>query len=182
MGSTGERDKLAAEADVPAAVDVSDPHTWVCSVCNEEQSIDLSICTVCGAEIFETFGSKLWNVTPGRVVRAGFVPGGGLMKVDRSVEGIMVLIVTLFALGFGASIISVGGVGGWLLIVVAVILWVVSTRDALVTIVAPRSVLLSPKVIMAVATLIIIVGMLLVFRGFPTEAVGNNESLGSLPQ
>ncbi len=104
------------------------------------------------------------------------------MKVDRSVEGIMVLIVTSFGLGFGVSIISVGGAGGWLLIMVAIALWVVAARDALVTIVAPRSVLLSPKVIMAVATLIIIIGMLLVFRGFPTESVGDSGAHGGFPQ
>ena len=104
------------------------------------------------------------------------------MKVDRSVEGIMVLIVTSFGVGFGVSIISVGGAGGWLLIMVAIALWVVAARDALVTIVAPRSVLLSPKVIMAVATLIIIIGMLLVFRGFPTESVGDSDAHGGFPQ
>ncbi|VAV93137.1 hypothetical protein MNBD_ACTINO02-2730 [hydrothermal vent metagenome] len=179
LGPAGEPEEGGIEVDVAEAPsDTADSGTWVCSVCSEEQSIDLSVCTVCGAEIFETFGSNRWDVTSTQVTRSGLVPGGGLMKVDRSVEGIMVLIVTLFGLGFGASIISVGGAGGWLLIVVAVVLWVAAARDALLTIVAPRSVVLSPKVIMAVATVIIIVGMLLVFRGFPTSAVGNGEALG----
>jgi double zinc ribbon protein len=183
LGAPGEATAAAVEVEAPLdPTETAGSKTWTCAVCSEELSIDLSTCTVCGAEIFESFGSKQWDLSAAEAMRAGVLPGGGLMKVNRSVEGIMVLIVTVFGVGFGASIISVGGAGGWLLIVLGVALWVVAAREAAVTIAAPRQALLSPKVIMGVATAIIILGMLLVFRGFPTEAIGADESLGGIPR
>lgn len=129
--------------------------------------------------MFVSFGSHESVIAPDVALRAGLIPGGGLMKANHPVEGVMVLFVTLFSVGFGVSIISVGGVGGWALVAIGIGLWAAAVRDGYAAVTDPAQMVLSTRVILGAATTAIIIGMLLVFRGFPTDAVLNRNSLGS---
>ena len=168
---------VSSEATAPATPPAE--RMWTCSVCAADVSIDFTSCTVCGTEMFVSFGSHESVIAPDVALRAGLIPGGGLMKANHPVEGVMVLFVTLFSVVFGLPIISVGGVGGWALVAIGIGLWAAAVRDGYAAVTDPTQMVLSTRVILGAATAAIIIGMLLVFRGFPTDAVLNRNSLGS---
>jgi len=90
------------------------PIRWACPVCGEENSFDLTFCSVCGAPFARLFDDPSMTgerLSASAATRYGLVPGWGLLKQGHNGEGGARMV--LFAGGLLLLLLFVlGGAGG----------------------------------------------------------------------
>lgn len=89
--------------------------TWVCSVCEAENPIDVNNCTTCGTSIFETYKKKEQALkpqargdrNPAVAGALSVLPGAGHLYLGLNADGVVRLILGIWWLAFG--LILMGG-------------------------------------------------------------------------
>ena len=140
------------------------PEGWTCRICREVNPPTAAACGTCGSPIYESFGEREEIVLPGEALRASLVPGMGLARVGLRVEGALTLVLVVFAAIAGFFIVSAGSGGGWVLVAVGGVLWLVAARDAYVVAAKTDTPWMESQTISIVAGVIIIVAAILVLR------------------
>lgn len=139
-------------AAVEAVEDRSSSSDWTCRVCESANPIEASVCLKCGHEIYDSFATPaarrsapLWAL---------ILPGGGLFAVGQPLAGASVAGLVALGGSFGVLFITGGRPIGWLFLAVAVALWLIGARDAIVVGTGSSDVLLRPRVLSIAAVLV----------------------------
>ncbi len=168
LQSTG--DPVAIEPPVLAS---PKPGTWVCTVCELANPLEVEQCTACGTSIFRAFGAvveETISVDPQQaLLRSVMFPGLGHAYAQQGLLGSAVGGLALMSLGFGIGLVASGlGNYGWPLLLQTIGVWVAAAYDAyrLAGGDEPKRMLLRPRVISAlVGSVMITVILAATLRG-----------------
>ncbi len=136
--------------------EADDVTTWLCRVCETANPLTESTCSACGASIYQSFGAEREEgptVAPAAALRlALLLPGLGHAKAGQGLLGMMLGVVMALSLIFGISLVALGRAPlGWLLILIAVGVYLVGAMDAYRWAQGrPDEVLLRPRVLVIV--------------------------------
>ena len=151
---------------------------WRCSGCGETNDVALSVCATCGSSIFDTFKEPSHRpaVTNSDVLRWSLDgPGLGLAKAGQAVHRFVVAVLGVTALVTGLMLLFTDrgiGAGAFLLSIVLVV-WVASTRDALVAASGrPEEMLLRPRILTVLGGLVIVAILLAIVIAFDAQGGG----------
>ena len=144
----------------------------------ETNDVALSVCATCGSSIFDTFKEPSHRpaVTNSDVLRWSLDgPGLGLAKAGQAVHGFVVAVLGVTALVTGLMLLFTDrgiGAGAFLLSIVLVV-WVASTRDALVAASGrPEEMLLRPRILTVLGGLVIVAILLAIVIAFGAQGGG----------
>ncbi|MDH5615830.1 MAG: hypothetical protein OEY62_04745 [Acidimicrobiia bacterium] len=109
--------------------------TWVCSVCEVFNSLELERCSACGTSIFASFGAAVdeqVRVDPQKaLLRSLMFPGLGHAYARQGLLGSAIGGLVLMSLGFGIGLAATGVRSfGLPLILLAFAVWVAAGFDA----------------------------------------------------
>jgi ribosomal protein L40E len=119
----------------PEAASEPKTSTWVCSVCETSNALEVENCSACGTSIFRAFGAEVEediNVDPQQaLLRSVAFPGLGHAYAKQGLLGSAIGGLTLMSLGFGIGLAATGlGSFGWPLLLGALGVWVAAAFDA----------------------------------------------------
>ena len=119
----------------PEAASEPKTSTWVCSVCETANALEVEHCSACGTSIFRAFGAEVEediNVDPQQaLLRSVMFPGLGHAHAKQGLLGSAIGGLTLMSLGFGIGLAATGlGSFGWPLLLGALGVWVAAAFDA----------------------------------------------------
>jgi hypothetical protein len=109
--------------------------TWVCSVCEVVNSLDVEHCSACGSSIFRAFGAEVEEdirVDPQQaLLKSVMFPGLGHAYARQGLLGSAIAGLTLMSLGFGIGLVASGVANfGWPLLLEALGVWAAAAFDA----------------------------------------------------
>ncbi len=88
----------------------------------------------------------------------------GLLRVGRSVEGVLSAILAVFSLGAGFAVVAADNVGGWVLVVIGIAIWAGAARDAVRLARGDGEAWMGPRTLSIVAAVVVITASILVLR------------------
>ncbi|HKZ28734.1 MAG TPA: Ran-binding zinc finger domain-containing protein [Acidimicrobiia bacterium] len=137
--------------------------TWVCSLCEVSNPLDVEQCSACGTSIFRSFGATIEEqimVDPQRaLLRSLMFPGLGHAYAKQGLLGSAIGGLALMSLGFGVGLVATGvGSFGWPLILLTIGVWVVAALDAfrIADGQTTNAVLLRPRVVTALVGTVVV--------------------------
>lgn len=173
--AVAEEGSTSLEASVGHAEDAptTKPGTWVCSVCDTSNLLEVEDCSACGTSIFRAFGAEVQDavdVDPRQaLLRSVMFPGLGHAYAQQGLLGAAIGGFTLMAVGFGIGLAATGlGNFGWPLLLEALGVWVAAAFDAYRIAGGQETdtLLLKPRVITAlVGSVMLIVVLAAMLRG-----------------
>jgi hypothetical protein len=158
------------EGEKPEPAAIPESGTWVCSVCEVTNPLEVEECPACGTSIFRSFGAEVEEqvrVDPQKaLLRSVVFPGLGHAYAKQGLLGSAIGGLVLMSLGFGVGLVATGvGSFGWPLILLTIAVWVAAAFDAfrIASGQAMDSVLLRPRVVTALVGMVMVVVILAAF-------------------
>lgn len=138
---------------------------WSCVICEGVNSPHSSECETCGTSIFASFKTEPEKADPLTALRSSVVPGLGLVRVGMSLEGVLTAVLVTFAIGTGFSIVVAGSAGGYVLLLVGIMAWLVAARDSYVVASgSPSDAWLQGRTISLMAAVMVLIAAILILR------------------
>jgi len=146
-----------ALSDVPR----SGREVWTCSVCENTNPLTESLCSVCGASIFDAFKEPPPEPRDPRraLIRGLVVPGLGHFYARQALLGVSVAALALIGVVLGIVLIQHGvKLAGLGLVLLGVAVWLTGALDAYRWArQEPDEILLRPRVLTAIMAVVLIV-------------------------